>query len=216
MIASVSIAARDSFRCSRSSRASSQERSAAVRNVHLRGDAHEIDAAPGIERCSSRHDGGDIGALGQAGGDRRLVERLGGGEHHRLGDAQRLGIDLRRGAGRSNNCATSPIETSQRSRRLRRIVRRARAPRSARTLCPGATRACLRAPIRARPKTTRRAPCGASSDRRNSRSANDPSRSSRPRRRAAASAPRAPRRATRRRRRCNWTRASACFWRWRA
>ena len=63
------------------------------------GDAHEIDAALGVVALQLGHHRADVGFRRQPRGDRRLVGRLGGGEHHRLGDAQILGGEARRRVG---------------------------------------------------------------------------------------------------------------------
>ena len=88
MMASVSIAARDSLRVSTVSLVSSQARSVAVRNVHLLADAHQIDAARRVFGLQLRQRVVHVDAVRQAARQRRLVERLGGGEQQRFEQAQ--------------------------------------------------------------------------------------------------------------------------------
>ena len=96
MIASVSTAARDSFFCSRLLAGEQPGQIAGGAERPFARDPHEIDAAAGVEALQFGHHRGDLGARRQPGGDRRLVERFGGGEDQGLGDAQRLGIAGRR------------------------------------------------------------------------------------------------------------------------
>ena len=90
MIASVSIAARDSLRGTTIRLVSSQDRSLAVRNVHLLADAHEIDAARRIFGLQAAQRRLDIDALGQPRRQRLLVERLRRRKQQRLQQPQFL------------------------------------------------------------------------------------------------------------------------------
>ena len=90
MIASVSIAARDSLRVSTVSLVSSQDRSSAVRNVHLLADAHQVDAARGVFGLQLRQRVLHVDAVRQPARQRRLVERLGGGKQQRFEQPQFL------------------------------------------------------------------------------------------------------------------------------
>ena len=96
MIASVSMAARDSFFSTVRSRASSGARSGAVANAQVSAGLHQIDAARRIIRRQQGQQLGDVGALRQPLGQLALAQRLGRGEQDRLEQAQQPVI--RRGA----------------------------------------------------------------------------------------------------------------------
>ena len=55
------------------------------------GDAHEVDAARGIFRLQLRQRRLDVDAIGHALGQRRLIDRLGGGKQQRFEKPQFLG-----------------------------------------------------------------------------------------------------------------------------
>ena len=61
----------------------------------LPADAHQVDAARLIFRLQQRQHLLDVDVVGQLLGQRRLVERLAGGEQQRLQEAQRFGPRLR-------------------------------------------------------------------------------------------------------------------------
>ena len=58
----------------------------------LAGDAHEVDAAAGVEGAQLLEQAGDVLGLGEMALELGLVERLGGGEQQRLEDAQLLAM----------------------------------------------------------------------------------------------------------------------------
>ena len=91
-MASVSMAARESFFCSTTSRARTKERSLAVRKAQRPATRDQIDAAPGILRRKLFEDRRHIGALRQAAGEIFDGERLGRGEQQCLGNPQRFAM----------------------------------------------------------------------------------------------------------------------------
>ncbi len=114
-MASVSIAARESLRFS-ALRAQAPSKIAGGSEHPSAGDPHEIDAAALIKPLQFFHDRADIRAVREAAGDRGFVDRLGGSEHHRLGDAD----VLRRyaGATASNRRATLSVSVTRPTARL--------------------------------------------------------------------------------------------------
>ena len=89
-MASVSIAARESLRVSTVSLLSSQERSSAVRNVHLPPMRTRLTPRGAYSSCRRASAARTSTPCGSRAASVLLVERLGGGEQHRLQQPQLL------------------------------------------------------------------------------------------------------------------------------